>query len=112
MLVDALECSICLEQLNIDNRVLPCQHTFCTTCLEAVKNKEQERFRYVPLCPCIDSSIFVTILAAYPSSDLLLISWLISETLPINKLRGRIRTPCFRIMWQGHPDITNEVETM
>ena len=33
-LADLLECSICLEQLSGHNKVLPCQHTFCTQCLK------------------------------------------------------------------------------
>ena len=33
---EALECSVCLDTLSIDNKVLPCQHTFCTQCLLAV----------------------------------------------------------------------------
>ena len=33
-LADLLECSICLEQLSHYNKVLPCQHTFCTQCLK------------------------------------------------------------------------------
>ena len=33
-LADLLECSICLEQLSGHNKVLPCQHTFCTHCLK------------------------------------------------------------------------------
>ena len=41
-----LECSICLEALTRNHRVLPCQHTFCLPCLEdvvsssATKNKK------------------------------------------------------------------------
>ena len=33
-LSDLLECSVCLEQLSSSNKVLPCQHTFCTQCLK------------------------------------------------------------------------------
>ena len=33
-LSDLLECSVCLEQLSHLNKVLPCQHTFCTQCLK------------------------------------------------------------------------------
>jgi len=45
-LADLLECSICLEQLSHQNKVLPCQHTFCTQCLKDVFKKNQEL-----LCP-------------------------------------------------------------
>ena len=45
-----------------------------------------------------------------PSSDLITVNQLlISETLHINNER-RTGMPCFRIMWQGHPDIANKVE--
>ena len=43
-----LECSICLEALTRNHRVLPCQHTFCLPCLEDLatstktKNKKDE----------------------------------------------------------------------
>jgi len=40
-LSELLECSICLEQLSHRNKVLPCQHTFCTQCLKDVYNKRQ-----------------------------------------------------------------------
>lgn len=35
---DLLECSVCLDRLE-DSKVLPCQHTFCTQCLEVIKKK-------------------------------------------------------------------------
>ena len=35
-----LECSVCLEALGPQHKVLPCQHTFCTTCLAHVKKKQ------------------------------------------------------------------------
>ena len=41
------------------------------------------------------------------SSDLLSFALLISEKLHI---RGRLVLPICMIMWQGHPDITNEVK--
>ena len=41
-LSDLLECSVCLESLDLHHKVLPCQHTFCLSCLEDViaKNKK------------------------------------------------------------------------
>jgi len=45
-LADLLECSICLEQLDESNKVLPCQHTFCTKCLKDIYQKKSEL-----LCP-------------------------------------------------------------
>lgn len=37
-----LECGICLEQLEITSRVLPCQHTFCLRCLEGIVRSQKE----------------------------------------------------------------------
>lgn len=31
---DLLECSVCLDRLKPNARVLPCQHTFCFDCLK------------------------------------------------------------------------------
>ena len=33
-----LECSVCLEPLDVTSRVLPCQHTFCMRCLQQIIN--------------------------------------------------------------------------
>lgn len=33
---ELFDCSICLEQLDTSNRVLPCQHTFCKMCLQKI----------------------------------------------------------------------------
>ena len=42
MLNDLLECSVCLERLNLQSRVLPCQHTFCLKCLEEIVTTHKE----------------------------------------------------------------------
>lgn len=42
MLNDLLECSVCLERLDISSRVLPCQHTFCKKCLEEIITTQKE----------------------------------------------------------------------
>ena len=42
MLNDLLECSVCLERLDISSRVLPCQHTFCKKCLEEIITTHKE----------------------------------------------------------------------
>lgn len=39
---DLLECSVCLEQLDSNSKVLPCQHTFCKRCLEEIVNSHKE----------------------------------------------------------------------
>jgi len=36
---DFLECSVCLETLDSNHKVLPCQHTFCVPCLQDVAKK-------------------------------------------------------------------------
>ena len=55
---DLLECSICLETLTLEHKVLPCQHTFCTPCLVGVYEKFERKKRTDPkfedeavLCP-------------------------------------------------------------
>ena len=40
-LTDFLECSVCLEPLGSQHRVLPCQHTFCLPCLEDLAAKKK-----------------------------------------------------------------------
>ncbi|KAG0695886.1 E3 ubiquitin-protein ligase SH3RF1 [Chionoecetes opilio] len=42
LLSDALECSVCLEQLGAHSRVLPCQHTFCRRCLDDIVETHKE----------------------------------------------------------------------
>lgn len=42
LLSDALECSVCLEQLGSNSRVLPCQHTFCRRCLDDIVETHTE----------------------------------------------------------------------
>lgn len=37
---DLLECSVCLERLNLNSKVLPCQHTFCRKCLEVIVSSQ------------------------------------------------------------------------
>lgn len=39
---ELLECSVCLEQLDDTNKVLPCQHTFCKRCLEEIVSTKHE----------------------------------------------------------------------
>ena len=43
LLSDALECSVCLEQLGSHSRVLPCQHTFCRRCLDDIVHTQKVR---------------------------------------------------------------------
>ncbi len=46
-LADLLECSVCLEPLGLNHKVLPCQHTFCLPCLEDIVKKRKGEL----LCP-------------------------------------------------------------
>ncbi|CAN9514885.1 unnamed protein product [Ophioblennius macclurei] len=45
-LMALLECPLCLEQLDVSAKVLPCQHTFCVSCLQ-----RQEATRSQLFCP-------------------------------------------------------------
>lgn len=45
-LMDLLECPLCSEQLDVSAKVLPCQHTFCLSCLQ-----KQEAAHSQLLCP-------------------------------------------------------------
>ena len=38
-----LECSICLEALTTNHRVLPCQHTFCLPCLQDLSSSAKKK---------------------------------------------------------------------
>nr|XP_002123694.2 E3 ubiquitin-protein ligase SH3RF3 [Ciona intestinalis] len=39
---DLLECSVCLKPLDQQNKVLPCQHTFCKSCLFSIVRSHKE----------------------------------------------------------------------
>ena len=51
-LSDLLECSVCLEQLSHLNKVLPCQHTFCTQCLKVTSESWSHVCQSNP-CVCV-----------------------------------------------------------
>ena len=42
MLNELLECSVCLDRLELSSKVLPCQHTFCRRCLEEIVSTKHE----------------------------------------------------------------------
>ncbi|XP_048384148.2 E3 ubiquitin-protein ligase SH3RF1 isoform X1 [Stegostoma tigrinum] len=42
ILLDLLECPVCLERLDATAKVLPCQHTFCRRCLQGILNSRSE----------------------------------------------------------------------
>uniref|UniRef100_A0A7M5UFC9 Uncharacterized protein n=1 Tax=Clytia hemisphaerica TaxID=252671 RepID=A0A7M5UFC9_9CNID len=81
-LKDLLQCAYCLERLDEKSKVLPCQHTFCTKCLNIiVENKGHLH------CPECKSDFRNTNIDELPKNMLLL---RILETLKNtnNKLRG------------------------
>ena len=42
VLSELLECSVCLERLDENSKVLPCQHTFCRRCLDEILSTKHE----------------------------------------------------------------------
>ncbi|XP_011880020.1 PREDICTED: SH3 domain-containing RING finger protein 3-like [Vollenhovia emeryi] len=48
MLDELFECSVCLERLNASSKMLPCQHTFCETCLKSIVTAH--RMLCCPMC--------------------------------------------------------------
>uniref|UniRef100_A0AAY5JZ38 E3 ubiquitin-protein ligase SH3RF1 n=1 Tax=Esox lucius TaxID=8010 RepID=A0AAY5JZ38_ESOLU len=42
VLLDLLECPVCLERLDATAKVLPCQHTFCRRCLQGILGSRGE----------------------------------------------------------------------
>lgn len=42
ILLDLLECPVCLERLDASAKVLPCQHTFCRRCLQGIVGSRGE----------------------------------------------------------------------
>lgn len=42
VLLDLLECPVCLERLVASAKVLPCQHTFCRRCLQGIVGSRGE----------------------------------------------------------------------
>ncbi|XP_043919961.1 E3 ubiquitin-protein ligase SH3RF2 isoform X2 [Protopterus annectens] len=41
-LLELLECPICFEKLDVTAKVLPCQHTFCKSCLQRIQTAGKE----------------------------------------------------------------------
>ncbi|KAM3867095.1 LOW QUALITY PROTEIN: E3 ubiquitin-protein ligase SH3RF2 [Diretmus argenteus] len=65
-LLDLLECPLCFEQLDVSAKVLPCQHTFCTRCLQRrdVSNSQL-------LCPECRTPVLVRSVEELPANVLL-----------------------------------------
>ena len=68
-LSDLLECSVCLEPLDQNHKVLPCQHTFCLNCLEDLATKKKNADGHF-LCPeC--RAVVTTPISALPTNVIL-----------------------------------------
>ncbi|XP_071313972.1 E3 ubiquitin-protein ligase SH3RF2 [Trachinotus anak] len=65
-LMALLKCPLCLEQLDVSARVLPCQHTFCVTCLQ-----RQKAARSQLLCPQCSAPVPGRTVEELPSNLLL-----------------------------------------
>lgn len=65
-LMALLECSLCLEPLDVSAKVLPCQHTFCMTCLQ-----RQEAAQSQLLCPECRTPVPVRTVEELPANLLL-----------------------------------------
>ncbi|KAF6731332.1 putative E3 ubiquitin-protein ligase SH3RF2 [Oryzias melastigma] len=61
-----LKCPLCLEQLDASAKVLPCQHTFCVTCL-----RRQEAVHAQLLCPECRTPVPVKTVQELPENLLL-----------------------------------------
>lgn len=63
-----LECPLCFEQLDVSAKVLPCQHTFCMSCLQ----KHQAAHAPSPLlCPDCRAPVPVRTVEELPANLLL-----------------------------------------
>ncbi|XP_070819474.1 E3 ubiquitin-protein ligase SH3RF2 [Chaetodon trifascialis] len=65
-LMALLECPLCFEQLDVSAKVLPCQHTFCMSCLQ-----RQEAARSQLLCPECRAPVPARTVEELPANPLL-----------------------------------------
>ena len=93
-----LECSVCLESLGLDHKVLPCQHTFCLSCLEDLAAKRKGVAEGKPdvlfLCPECRYEV-TTPISALPTNVILnrILSGLNSNQNVPNASGGSGQTP-------------------
>ncbi|XP_068181350.1 E3 ubiquitin-protein ligase SH3RF2 [Antennarius striatus] len=65
-LMALLECPLCFQQLDVSAKVLPCQHTFCVSCLQ-----RQEASHSQLLCPECSAPVAARTVEELPSNHLL-----------------------------------------
>ncbi|XP_069027250.1 E3 ubiquitin-protein ligase SH3RF2 isoform X1 [Embiotoca jacksoni] len=65
-LMALLECPLCLEQLDVSAKVLPCQHTFCMSCLQ-----RQEAAQSQLVCPECLAPVPARMVEELPANPLL-----------------------------------------
>lgn len=65
-LVALLECPLCCQQLDVSAKVLPCQHTFCMSCLQ-----KQEAANSQLLCPECRAPVPARTVEELPANHLL-----------------------------------------
>ncbi|AWP12227.1 putative E3 ubiquitin-protein ligase SH3RF2 [Scophthalmus maximus] len=93
-LMTLLECPLCSEQLDVSAKVLPCQHTFCATCLQ-----KQETAHSQLLCPECRAPVPARTVEELPANLLLvrLLEGLQGSTGPDGyKQSGRYAVPLAR----------------
>lgn len=66
-LTGLLECPLCLEPLDASAKVLPCQHTFCVSCLQ----RQEEASRSQLLCPQCGTPVQVRTVQELPENVML-----------------------------------------
>ncbi|XP_076021034.1 E3 ubiquitin-protein ligase SH3RF2 [Genypterus blacodes] len=88
-----LECPLCLEQLDVSAKVLPCQHTFCMSCLQ-----RQEVAHSKLICPECRTPVSARTVEELPANPLLvrLLEGLQSPTGPSRGRQMAYTVPFFR----------------
>lgn len=101
-----LECPLCFEQLDVSAKVLPCQHTFCMSCLQ----KHQAAHAPSPLlCPDCRAPVPARTVEELPA-NLLLVRLL--EGLQGSGQRARYSVPSSRsdvTVREGQQQLENQL---
>lgn len=96
-LTDLLECPLCLEQLDASAKVLPCQHTFCVSCLQ----RQEEASRSQLLCPECGTPVQVRTVQELPE-NLMLVRLL-------EGLQG-LGSDSQRVIYDVPPDVEDQLQ--